>query len=111
MYLIDANLPRKISAWQGPDFEFVVNINEELTDTEIWNYARLNGQTIVSKDADFSHRIMASRPPPKIIHIRIGNMRLKELSAFLESTWQAIALVSGNHKLVNVFRDRIEAVE
>jgi len=30
----------------------------------------------VTKDADFSHRVLASATGPKVIHLRIGKARL-----------------------------------
>lgn len=64
-YLIDANLPSKINVWQTEEFEFVNNINDEWTDSEIWDYAKSENLTIVTKDADFSHRIVISNPTAK----------------------------------------------
>lgn len=110
-FLIDANLPFKINAWQGESFWFVADINEEWTDSEIWDYARKNNHTIVTKDADFSHRIIVSKPPPKIIHIRVGNMRLREFEVFININWKAIKFASATHKLVNVYEDRIEMID
>ncbi|MFN0277971.1 MAG: DUF5615 family PIN-like protein [Pyrinomonadaceae bacterium] len=110
-FLIDANLPYKIDVWQKEKFWFVADIDEEWSDSEIWNYARKNNHTIVTKDADFSNRIIVSEPPPKIIHLRIGNMRLQDLNKFLEENWNLIRSASAKSKLVNVYLDRIESVE
>ena len=104
-------MPSKIKVWQNDDFEFVVNINDEWSDNEIWNYAKSNNLTIISKDADFSHRIIASQPPPKIIHVKIGNLKLKSFASFMERVWGGVEKSSEKHKLVNLFIDRIEAVE
>ncbi|MCA9845983.1 MAG: DUF5615 family PIN-like protein, partial [Dehalococcoidia bacterium] len=43
-------------------------------DSEAWDFAREHGYAIVSKDADF--RDMAPRlgPPPKVIHLDVGNI-------------------------------------
>ncbi|MDQ3750458.1 MAG: DUF5615 family PIN-like protein [Acidobacteriota bacterium] len=110
-YLIDANLPSKIKVWQTGEFEFVNKINDEWSDSEIWEYARTQNLTIVTKDTDFSHRIIVSKPPPKIIHLKIGNIKLREFESFINNFWEDIERLSQNHKLVNVFLDRIEAVE
>ncbi len=110
-YIVDANLPSKIKIWQTDEFEFVGEINDEWTDSRIWDYAKQNNLTIISKDSDFSHRIIVSRPPPKIIHIKIGNMKLKDFDSIIENLWVRTKEISQTHKLVNVFIDRIEAVE
>jgi predicted nuclease of predicted toxin-antitoxin system len=110
-FLIDENLPAKVSVWKGDDFEFVTSAFQSENDSAIWDHAKANGLTIVTKDSDFSMRIMSSSPPPKVIHIKIGNLRLRELCSFLESNWKMIESTSSHSKLVNVFRDRIEAVD
>lgn len=110
-FLIDVNLPFRVPVWQGEEFLFVADIDEEWSDSEIWNYARTNDCTIVTKDADFSNRIILSQPPPRIIHLRIGNMRLRNFINFIEDNWQSINAASADHKLVNVYADRIESIE
>lgn len=110
-FLIDANLPWRVSVWQGEGFLFVNEIDEEWTDSEIWRYAQRDNHTIVTKDSDFSNRIIISKPPPRVIHLRIGNMRLSEFASFIEINWPTIKNASANHKLVNVYFDRIETVE
>lgn len=109
-YLIDANLPAKIRIWQTDEFEFVNNINDEWSDSEIWDYAKANNLVIVSKDADFSHQIMFATPPPKIIHIKIGNMKLREFEDFINKVWSDVESFVPRYKLINVFLNRIEAV-
>ncbi len=110
-FLIDANLPTGVPTWQKESFWFVTDIDEEWSDSEIWNYARKNAYTIVTKDADFSNRIIVAEPPPRVIHLRIGNMKLRELIAFIDEKWFAIERTSKTHKLVNVYLDRIESIE
>ncbi len=75
-FLIDENLPVKTNLWNGPDFEFVASLFQSELDNSIWEYARANHLTIVTKDSDFSYRILTSDPPPRVIHIKFGNLRL-----------------------------------
>ena len=110
-YLVDANLPSKIPIWRTEEFEFVANIDDEWSDTEIWSYARSHNLTIITKDSDFSHRIISSQPPPRIIHVKIGNLRLKEFNLFIERIWGSASKLSEKHKLVNLFIDHMEGVE
>ena len=109
-FLIDANLPFHVPAWQGEKFVDVVELDDEWSDSEIWTYARKNDCTIVTKDADFSNRIIVSSPPPRIIHMKIGNMRLRDFIRFIDQHWTAIRELSAGHKLVSVYADRIESV-
>ena len=69
-----------------------------------------NELVIVSKDADFSERILLAPPPPWVVHLRIGNMRRRDFHAFLARVWPQVESLLPGHKLVNVFADRIEAV-
>lgn len=48
---------------------------------------------------------------PNVIHVRVGNMRIAELHAFLKRVWPDICQLSEDNRLVQVFEDRIEAVE
>jgi predicted nuclease of predicted toxin-antitoxin system len=72
--------------------------------------ARDRGLVVVTKDADFSQRVLVQGPPPSVIHVRVGNMRLRELRALLAVSWQKAVQLSETHCLVQVFKDRIEAV-
>lgn len=109
-YLIDANLPNRIGAWQSDEFLFG-RIDDQMSDSEIWRYAKDRDLTIVTKDSDFSHRIIVSNPPPKVVHIRIGNMRLRQLDATISKIWPDIDVLSNTHKLVNAFANHIEAFD
>ena len=54
---------------------------------------------------------MLGAPPPRVIHLRVGNMRRRDFAAWLERIWPHIESTIATHKLVNVYRDRIEAVK
>ncbi len=110
-YIVDENLPYYFGLWHNNEFIHVLDIPEIKTDEEIWDYAKANNLIIITKDADFSNKIMFSPPPPKVIHLKIGNLKLKELHHFLNKTWPFIEEEVKNHKLVNIYPDRIESFE
>lgn len=110
-YLIDANLPRWFSLWSGSDYEFVHDIGATRTDTEIWNYASANGLTIVTKDSDFSDRVLLSGLGPSVIHVRVGNLKIGDLLFYLSDIWPDVCRASDGCRLVQVYRDRIESIE
>jgi predicted nuclease of predicted toxin-antitoxin system len=110
-YLIDVNLPRYFSLWASDEYEHVVNINDELKDSEIWLYAKQHNLTIVSKDADFSELALLNEPPPRVIHIKFGNMKMREFHQALSKVWADVCLLSEDYKLVRVYQDRIEGLD
>lgn len=56
-------------------------------DDAIWNYARNNGLTIVSKDSDsdFYFRSMTLGQPPKVVWIRLGNCTTIQVIELLQA--------------------------
>lgn len=109
-FLIDVNLPSRFSIWAGEEYEHVANINDELKDSEIWNYAKKQNLTIVTKDTDFSDMIMLNNPPPRVIHIKFGNMKMKEFHQLISKIWHDVCALSEEHKLIRIYSDRIEAI-
>jgi predicted nuclease of predicted toxin-antitoxin system len=61
-FLIDENLPNHLTVGAGRLVLHVRDLGLSLSDSEVWDHARANDLVIVSKDADFSYRIMASEP-------------------------------------------------
>ena len=109
-YLIDVNLPYYFSLWHSPQFVHVRDINDEWSDTEIWNFATEKNLSIVTKDSDFSNKILFAEPPPKVIHIRFGNLKMKPFFELMQKLWPEIEKLNEGHKLINVFSDRIEGI-
>ncbi len=75
--LFDHNLsPRLVRAFAHvfPDSQHVFPLGMDRGDDGvIWEYAKANGFTIVSKDADFIHRSFLHGFPPKVIYLELGN--------------------------------------
>ena len=109
-FLLDENLPARLQFSPSAPTQHVTALGKSLTDTEVWNHAREQDWVIVTKDADFSERMMIASPPPRVVHLRIGNMRLSEFHAFLTQVWPKVERLLQNHKLINVYRDRLEAI-
>ena len=85
-------------------------MGDDMPDAKIWQYAKEHDLIIVSKDADVSDWIMLSQPPPKVIHLRIGNMRLRDLFVFLQRVWPQLTEHSATNKLVIVHETLIECI-
>lgn len=52
---------------------------------------------------------MLESPPPWIVHLRFGNLRLREYHALLAKMWPLIEALLPEHKLICVYADRIES--
>ncbi len=64
-----------------------------LTNTDgaiIWEYAKLNGFTIVSKDSDFHQRSLLYGHPPKFIYLRVGNSPTAKITQILRDNFDII---------------------
>lgn len=109
-WLFDQNLPARLSFTPGLPVIAADTIAPSATDSLLWKYAREHELAIVTKDADFSARIIVASPPPWIVHLRFGNLRLREFHAVLARVWPQIEATVKTHKLVNVFIDRVEGV-
>lgn len=109
-FLLDENLPYRLRfnpslpVWHSRD------LGLRTTDAELWDYAQSQALVIVTKDSDFSDRILVSNPPPWVIHLRIGNMRRHDFHLFLEQVWPQLENYLPDSKLINIYRNRIETV-
>ncbi len=110
-YLFDENLPIHIEFTPSLPVEHVTSLGSSPTDSEIWEYAKLNNLVIVTKDADSSDRIIVSSPPPRVIHLRFGNMKKRYFHTFLKKIWPKAESLINSHKLVNVYLNSFESIE
>lgn len=110
-YLIDVNLPYYFKLWNTSDYIHQIDINPMSKDKDIWEYSKENNLTIITKDSDFSNRILFKEPPPSVIHIKIGNVSMKEFHRLINAYWEEVIEMSKSHKLVNVFKDKIEGIK
>ncbi len=109
-YLFDENLPSRLRFSPKVPIVSTSKIGKQPTDSQIWEFARKRDLVIVSKDADFSDRIITSSPPPRVVHLRFGNLRKSEFHALLARVWPQIETLLKSHKLVNVYADRLEGI-
>jgi len=107
--LVDENLPSTITRDCCLSIH-ALELGHRITDDELWEKAKENGWTILTKDTDFFDRLVAHGPPPKVIWLRIGNMRRLKLEDFFRSCWPVIAELLPANDLIEIFPDQIEAL-
>ena len=108
-YLLDENLPGNLTFIPSLPVSHALDLGVHLTDSELWLHAKSRHLVIVTKDADFSDRVLVSTPPPWIVHLRFGNMRRRDFHRFLAAVWPQVESLLPANKLVCVYADRIEA--
>ena len=109
-FIIDVNLPKYFSYFNSPQFIHVFDLNDEMTDEQLWDYALENNLTIISKDADFYNRSITSTNKPRVIYFQLGNTTLKELHTYFEKNWLVILNAIQNNFLVVAYPDSIQTV-
>ncbi len=110
-FVLDENVPARLT------FEIslpVISSSHALRrgagDGDLWAFAREKELVIITKDADFSDRILVSTPPPWIVHLRFGNLRRRNYQGFLAQAWPRIEALLPEHKMIAVYLNRIEAI-
>ena len=78
------------SLWNTSDFIHQNGNNDEWSDEQIWIYAKKNNLIIISKDSDFFNKVMMNSPPPKVIHIRFGNMKMNPFFDSISKVWDDV---------------------
>ena len=92
--LFDENLsPRLVETLSGL-YPYSAHVHQcqlgSSDDTAIWEYARANGFTIVSKDSDFQERSILFGAPPKVVWLRVKNCTNAEVETMLQAACATI---------------------
>ncbi len=92
--LFDQNLSRKLVSRLADIFPDTSHVQfhglADKTDTEIWDFARLNNFCIVTQDADFAERSRLYGSPPKVICLRCGNAPTNQVENLIRSGQNAV---------------------
>jgi predicted nuclease of predicted toxin-antitoxin system len=75
--LLDQNISFRVVKLLSDTFDKVDHVKllnlTDASDKEIWDYALINGYTIMTFDSDFIDLATLKGTPPKIIWLRFGN--------------------------------------
>lgn len=109
-FLLDENLPIRLRFTPSLPVIPFSTLGSSPSDTAVWEFAMREELVIVTKDADFSGRIILSEPPPWVVPLRLGNLRRGDFHALLVRVWPRVEGLLKNSKLVNVHVDRVEGI-
>lgn len=92
--LFDENLPPRLADVLQDQFPGSAHVHScglgSAGDEAIWEHAKREGFTIVSKDSDFQEQSVLRSGPPKVIWLRIPNSSTTEIAALLRSALPVI---------------------
>lgn len=91
--LLDENLSPRLKGGFDPAVLVVHarDLGENPGDSELWAYATEHALVLVTKDADFTDRVLSRNgPPPWVVRLHCGNLRAREMRLFLERHWPQI---------------------
>lgn len=74
-----------------PESDHVYHLNlHEVDDHIVWAFARVNSFIVVTKDVDFSELSMVQGFPPKVLWLRLGNCRTRDIEDLIRSNHESI---------------------
>ena len=93
--LLDQNVSRRLVAplsdlYPGSTHVALCDL-ERADDDRVWNFAKTEGFTVVTKDTDFHQLALFRGPPPKVIWVRLGNCRTHDVETLLRDRADDIA--------------------
>jgi predicted nuclease of predicted toxin-antitoxin system len=109
--LIDENLPASLAVILPVSCSHATDLGIQPSDHSIWLHARHDDWVILTRDTDFFDRIILHGPPPKVIWVRLGNMRRTALEIHLLQLWPSIISLLESADLVEVHPHALEAVK
>ena len=110
MLIIDENLPASLVAKLGPGCIHATALGARLTDEQLWGRARMPAGVILTKDADFFDRLTLDGPPPKVVWVRLGNLKRAALEARVVQWWPQVVSLLPTSTLIEIHADRLEAL-
>ncbi len=99
-YILDENLSGVLAVNLAHHLNDVIAVRSialsKFSDNSIWNYARDNGYSIITKDTDFLHLSNLYGCPPKIIRLNCGNKSTAYINDLIIRRMDEINIFEGN---------------
>jgi len=108
--LIDENLPASLVRRLPADAVHATTLGVSVSDRSLWEMARDQGRDILTRDADFFDRLMLEGPPPRVIWVRLGNLRRTTLEDMLVARWSKILALLERFELVEIHPNETEGI-
>jgi predicted nuclease of predicted toxin-antitoxin system len=114
-FLLDAHLPRGLCAVLQAAGHDAVHTSQlpaqnRTTDQFINELSTREQRVVVSKDTDFYYSHLLHQRPYKLVLVRTGNIRMRELKDLFQRQLPAIIQALANNSLVELDRVAVQVV-
>jgi predicted nuclease of predicted toxin-antitoxin system len=93
--LLDQNISHELAARLTSIYPGSLHVRDlgmrSAVDHDIWDYAKNNGLTFVSKEGDYHQMSLLYGAPPKVIWMRVGNISTAAIEHLLRTRQADIA--------------------
>ncbi len=113
-FILDAHLPASLALYfVGHDVLHTSTLPEGnfTADRTINEISILEDRVLITKDTDFYHSYVAARRPKKLVLVKLGNMRLKELKAYFERNAATIIGLLEEHSFMILELEKIRVLD
>ncbi|MCB0594692.1 MAG: DUF5615 family PIN-like protein [Lewinellaceae bacterium] len=115
-FIIDAHLPKAIGSYFIELGHETVHTSDlvlgnKTDDQDITKIANEENAVVISKDNDFYHSFLLFRKPPKLILVKVGNMKLADVKALFQREAEKLLDLLGNYDLIELHKDKIIAID
>ena len=106
-FLLDAHLPPSLCGVirvAGHEADHVGGLpgGNRTPDRVINQIAARESYVVVSKDSDFYYSLVMHGAPPKLVLVRVGNMRARDLKDLIQRNLPEIVAALSTHTLVEI---------
>jgi predicted nuclease of predicted toxin-antitoxin system len=110
-FIIDAHLPKRVAAIFKELGHEAIHTSElpqgnASKDKEIVIVAGDDG-VVISKDDDFYNSFLLHRKPVQFVYVKVGNMRLRDLTALFQTAAPKLIDLLGQHDMLELHKDKI----
>jgi predicted nuclease of predicted toxin-antitoxin system len=113
-FIIDAHLPKSIAAsFKGHDIVHTsaLESGNATKDKTINSLSVIEHRILITKDTDFYYSYIAAHKPVKLVLVKLGNMRLRELKEYFERNAPTIIKLLAEHSFLILQRENIRVLE
>lgn len=113
-FIIDAHLPPSLTTYfEGHDIIHTSLLEDgNFTSDRTINHLSISEQRIlITKDTDFYYSFTTKREPYKLVLVKLGNMRLKDIKGYFERNAKQLIALLEDHSFLILEPERIRILD